>query len=136
MVDAANASHLAAENDVRRKFVCQQRTKARDALEEAFGQTAGDDGVLSLPPCDQSMAASGRSRTYAYLPQILPWCDAYVPRDINHTHVSQALRDGAELTAVRDNLRHASIVTASFYRHSDDVKRARQMAAVFAESTQ
>jgi hypothetical protein len=36
---------------------------------------------------------------------------------------------------VRDNLRHASIATTSIYLHSDDVKRARQMAAVFAEPT-
>ncbi len=50
-------------------------------------------------------------------------------------HATHALQGGAELTAVRDNLRHASIATTSIYLHSDDVKRARQMAAVFAEPT-
>ncbi|WP_442957804.1 hypothetical protein [Polaromonas sp.] len=36
------------------------------------------------------------------------------------------------LTTVRDNLRHASISTASIYLHGDEVKRARQMGAAFA----
>ena len=57
------------------------------------------------------------------------------PHWMRHTHASLALQGGAELTAVRDNLRHASIATTSIYLHSDDVKRARQMAAVFAEPT-
>ncbi|MBW8848871.1 MAG: tyrosine-type recombinase/integrase [Burkholderiales bacterium] len=57
------------------------------------------------------------------------------PHWMRHTHASHALQGGAELTAVRDNLRHASIATTSIYLHSDDVKRARQMAAVFAEPT-
>jgi hypothetical protein len=33
-------------------------------------------------------------------------------------------RAGAELTTVRDNLRHASISTTSIYLHGDEVKRA------------
>ena len=55
------------------------------------------------------------------------------PHWMRHTHATHALQGGAELTAVRDNLRHASIATTSIYLHSDDVKRARQMAVVFAE---
>jgi len=39
---------------------------------------------------------------------------------------------GAELTAVRDNLRHASITTTSMYLHGDDIQRARQMHQAFA----
>jgi len=54
---------------------------------------------------------------------------------MRHTHATHALQGGAELTAVRDNLRHASIATTSIYLHTDDVKRARQMASVFAEPT-
>lgn len=54
------------------------------------------------------------------------------PHWMRHTHATHALQGGAELTTVRDNLRHASIATTSIYLHSDDVKRARQMAAVFA----
>ena len=53
------------------------------------------------------------------------------PHWMRHTHATHALQGGAELTAVRDNLRHASIATTSIYLHSDDVKRARQIAAVF-----
>lgn len=53
------------------------------------------------------------------------------PHWMRHTHASHALHGGAELTAVRDNLRHSSLATTSMYLHSDDVKRARQMASVF-----
>lgn len=38
---------------------------------------------------------------------------------------------GAELTTVRDNLRHASLSTTSMYLHSDDLRRARQMEGAF-----
>lgn len=54
---------------------------------------------------------------------------------IRHAHATHALQRGAELTAVRGNLRHASIATTSIYLHTDDVKRVRQMAAVFGEPT-
>lgn len=50
-----------------------------------------------------------------------------------HTHATHALARGAELTTVRDNLRHASIATTSIYLHSDDVKRARQIRDAFAD---
>lgn len=51
---------------------------------------------------------------------------------MRHTHATHALARGAELTTVRDNLRHASVSTTSIYLHSDEVKRARQMDAAFA----
>ncbi len=54
------------------------------------------------------------------------------PHWMRHTHGTHALAQGAELTTVRDNLRHASISTTSMYLHGDDVKRARQMGKVFA----
>lgn len=54
------------------------------------------------------------------------------PHWMRHTHASHALQRGAELTAVRDNLRHSSLATTSIYLHSDDVQRARQMARAFA----
>jgi site-specific recombinase XerD len=58
------------------------------------------------------------------------------PRWMRHTHATHArdARPGAraELTTVRDNLRHASIQTTSIYLHNDEVKRARQMDAAFA----
>jgi len=53
------------------------------------------------------------------------------PHWLRHTHASHALARGAELTTVRDNLRHASISTTSIYLHSDEVKRARQIGAAF-----
>lgn len=53
------------------------------------------------------------------------------PHWMRHTHATHALARGAELTTVRDNLRHASITTTSIYLHGDEVKRARQMDAAF-----
>lgn len=53
------------------------------------------------------------------------------PHWMRHTHATHALAKGAELTTVRDNLRHASIATTSIYLHGDDVKRAKQMGAAF-----
>ncbi|MFM0742173.1 site-specific integrase [Paraburkholderia xenovorans] len=55
------------------------------------------------------------------------------PHWMRHTHATHALAGGAELTSVRDNLRHASISTTSIYLHGDDVKRSRQMAGAFAK---
>jgi len=53
------------------------------------------------------------------------------PHWMRHTHASHALARGAELTIVRDNLRHASVSTTSIYLHADDVKRARQINTAF-----
>jgi len=54
------------------------------------------------------------------------------PHWMRHTHATHALARGAELTTVRDNLRHASLSTTSIYLHGDEVKRARQLTAAFA----
>ncbi|WP_027821034.1 site-specific integrase [Paraburkholderia bannensis] len=54
------------------------------------------------------------------------------PHWMRHTHATHALGRGAELTTVRDNLRHASVSTTSIYLHSDEVKRARQIGDAFA----
>lgn len=54
------------------------------------------------------------------------------PHWIRHTHATHALGRGADLTTVRDNLRHASIATTSIYLQSDEVKRARQISQAFA----
>ena len=53
------------------------------------------------------------------------------PHWMRHSHASHALAHGAELTSVRDNLRHASIATTSMYLHGDDRKRTRQINAAF-----
>lgn len=53
------------------------------------------------------------------------------PHWMRHSHASHALARGAELTSVRDNLRHASIATTSMYLRGDDVKRARQITEAF-----
>lgn len=54
------------------------------------------------------------------------------PHWMRHTHATHALARGAELTTVRDNLRHASLSTTSIYLHGDEVKRAQQMGKAFA----
>ncbi|WP_321884716.1 site-specific integrase [Paraburkholderia bannensis] len=54
------------------------------------------------------------------------------PHWMRHTHATHALGRGAELTTVRDNLRHASVSTTSIYLHSDEVKRARQIGEAFS----
>lgn len=53
------------------------------------------------------------------------------PHWMRHSHASHALANGAELTTVRDNLRHASLATTSTYLHGDEIKRARQMRGAF-----
>jgi len=58
------------------------------------------------------------------------------PHWMRHTHATHALGHGAELTTVRDNLRHASVSTTSIYLHSDEVKRAQQIAQAFSAGRQ
>lgn len=53
------------------------------------------------------------------------------PHWMRHTHATHALAKGAELTTVRDNLRHASVSTTSIYLHGDDEKRAQQIRKAF-----
>jgi site-specific recombinase XerD len=54
------------------------------------------------------------------------------PHWTRHTHATHLLAGGAELTTVRDNLRHSSLATTSMYLHADDVRRAKQVADRFA----
>ncbi len=53
------------------------------------------------------------------------------PHWMRHTHATHALERGADLTTVRDNLRHASLSTTSTYLHSDDLRRAKQIGGAF-----
>jgi len=53
------------------------------------------------------------------------------PHWMRHTHATHALGRGAELTTLRDNLRHASVSTTSIYLHSDEVKQTRQIGDAF-----
>jgi site-specific recombinase XerD len=53
------------------------------------------------------------------------------PHWMRHTHATHLLDSGAELTSVRDNLRHSSIATTSTYLHADDVRRAQQVGQRF-----
>ena len=53
------------------------------------------------------------------------------PHWMRHAHATHALQRGAELTTVRDNLRHASLSTTSMYLHSDDFRRAKQIGGAF-----
>jgi site-specific recombinase XerD len=54
------------------------------------------------------------------------------PHWTRHTHATHLLDGGAELTTVRDNLRHSSLATTSMYLHADDTRRAKQVAGQFA----
>lgn len=54
------------------------------------------------------------------------------PHWMRHTHATHALARGAELTTVRDNLRHASLSTTPIYLHGDEVNRAKQLGEAFA----
>jgi hypothetical protein len=56
------------------------------------------------------------------------------PHWLRHSHASHALEAGADLTTVRDNLRHASVPTTSLYLHADDERRARQIGVAFSGS--
>ena len=56
------------------------------------------------------------------------------PHWLRHTHASHALEGGADLTTVRDNLRHASLTTTSGYLHVDQARRSRQLGRVFGHS--
>ncbi len=53
------------------------------------------------------------------------------PHWMRHTHATHALSRGAQLTSVRDNLRHASISTTSTYLHSEEAERAKQFRNAF-----
>jgi len=53
------------------------------------------------------------------------------PHWLRHTHATHALANGATLTTVRDNLRHASITTTSIYLDDDEVQRTRQIERIF-----
>lgn len=53
------------------------------------------------------------------------------PHWIRHAHATHALARGAELIMVRDNRRHASILTMSAYLHSDEVRRTLQFDQAF-----
>lgn len=64
-------------------------------------------------------------------PQLAEKLRRATPHWMRHTHATHALERGAELTTVRDNLRHASISTTSTYLHGDDSKRAGEMARAF-----
>lgn len=57
------------------------------------------------------------------------------PHWLRHTHATHALARGAELTTVRDNLRHASVSMTSVYLHTDQAKRAKQMREAFSASS-
>jgi site-specific recombinase XerD len=45
-----------------------------------------------------------------------------------HRHATRMLEAGAELTAMRNNLRHASLAPTSMYLNADNASRAKQVA--------
>lgn len=75
--------------------------------------------------------ATAASVIGADAPELPAKLQAASPHWMRHTHATHALATGAELTTVRDNLRHASISTTTTYLHGEDRKRARQLANAF-----
>lgn len=99
------------------------------------GRVAGDDtGAISTARlwaiCKRffNLAAGLLEETN---PKLADKLRAASPHWMRHTHASHALHRGAELTTVRDNLRHASIATTSTYLHGDDEKRRKQLGSAF-----
>ncbi|AVA33665.1 phage integrase family protein [Cupriavidus metallidurans] len=64
-------------------------------------------------------------------PALAEKLDRATPHWMRHTHATQALAQGATLTTVRDNLRHASITTTSTYLHDDEMQRSQQLEQAF-----
>ena len=73
-------------------------------------------------------------RIDATRPQLATKLRSATPHWLRHTHASHALEGGADLTTVRDNLRHASLTTTSGYLHVDQARRSRQLGRVFGNS--
>ena len=53
---------------------------------------------------------------------------------LHHTYATHLLDGGADLRSARDDLRHASVSTTSMYLHTEDARRARQVADRFSRS--
>jgi integrase len=84
-----------------------------------------DRGMAQLSPT----VVSSAPRAKAWVACV---CRLYRWVHKRHTHATHALAHGAELTTVRDNLRHASIATTSIYLQGDEIQRAGQMNQAFA----
>lgn len=54
------------------------------------------------------------------------------PHWLRHTHATHALRGGASLKMIRDNLRHASIATTAIYLHAMPTEQARGIGAALS----
>ena len=70
-------------------------------------------------------------RIDTFKPQFATKLRSATPHWLRHTHASHALEGGADLTTVRDNLRHASLTTTSGYLHVDQARRSRQLGRAF-----
>jgi site-specific recombinase XerD len=108
-----------------------------------------DPSVHLVPSLDEDAGGVTTSRMWAVMkrffglaatellevsPALAEKLGRATPHWMRHTHATYALAAGAELTTVRDNLRHASISTTSVYLNADDVKRARQLRDAFPAS--
>jgi len=98
------------------------------------GRVAGEDGAIStarLWAVHKRFFGLSARLLEEDNPRLADKLRAASPHWMRHTHASHALQRGAELTTVRDNLRHASIATTSTYLHGDDDKRKKQLGAAF-----
>jgi site-specific recombinase XerD len=77
--------------------ICTATSRLWEVTKRFFATAAG-----SLDDAHPSLAEKLRKAT---------------PHWMRHTHATHALESGADLTTVRDNLRHASVATTSIYLH-------------------
>ena len=100
------------------------------------GETGLDAGISSgrLWAILRKFFDQVADRIDATRPQWATKLRSATPHWLRHTHASHALEGGADLTTVRDNLRHASLTTTSGYLHVDQARRSRQLGRVFGHS--
>lgn len=124
---------------------CADVVVQAQGLERRPGQVSQHQGLASFAskPNDRTL---GQFRLWAIVkrffattvdvlagtnPALVEKLRRATPHWMRHTHATHALQRGAELTTVRDNLRHASLSTTSMYLHSDDARRAKQIGGAF-----
>ena len=75
-------SHLAAQHQVSRTFLYQQRHKADQALDEAFAESADDQAVRLLSADHPKLAVSADIGVDPHLPLLLSWGGGAVSRSL------------------------------------------------------
>ena len=101
-------------------------TSEQQEVSKAKGVSSGRLWAILRKFFDQ-----GADRIDISKPQFATKLRSATPHWLRHTRASHALEGGADLTTVRDNLRHASLTTTSGYLHVDQARRSRQLGRAF-----